>query len=586
MTISLLIDTAGGSNFENNHLRNLASLHVGGSALATETLDVTGTVGISSTLKVDTVAEFGAGIGITLDGVLLKGTIATVNALLAKTDNSGALGASGTAFSDLFLASGAVINFNAADITITHSANKLTVAGGTWATAALTTSTIVASGIIKTDDVTQATSTTAASLQTDGGIASVKSAYIGGSLFLPTSGSVINWNAGDITLTHSSAKLTFGGDGAVEIDFANHEMTNVDINSGAIDGTVIGGASAAAGTFAAIIGTTGVFSGVLKTDDATDATSTTAASLQTDGGIACVKDVWIGAQLNVAGIGPHVIGGATVGWARLLVTGSFTSDASSNVAIGTRFTGEITGGSGDTNYLTGTQLFNTIVTQTASQNIGVISQLRINEPGITDNLTGDITVAATVHIVNAPTEGESNYALWVDSGNVQIDDDLIVSGTLTAGTIAADDNVTRIGSVTTDVGTGAASVITTLHTVAVAANAMGTNGGIRIRATGSVTGTNDTKTITITFGGDIIGTIVFSAGETGRWGFDYYIFNRAATGSQVTGGIEWEVDTIASLDGTASVDTTSAQNVLVRGTTDNASDEITASLTVVELIAD
>lgn len=66
------------------------------------------------------------------------------------------------------------------------------------------------------------------------------------------SGSVITWTSApstaDITLTHSAGKLTFGGDGAVEIDFNNHEMTNVDINSGAIDGVIIGGASAAAAT--------------------------------------------------------------------------------------------------------------------------------------------------------------------------------------------------------------------------------------------------------------------------------------------------------------------------------------------------
>ena len=73
-------------------------------------------------------------------------------------------------------------------------------------------------------------------------------------LFL-ASGSVVNWVAGDITLTHSAGKLTFGGDGAVEIDFNNHEMTNIDVNSGAIDGTIIGAASAAAGSFAAIVGT-------------------------------------------------------------------------------------------------------------------------------------------------------------------------------------------------------------------------------------------------------------------------------------------------------------------------------------------
>jgi hypothetical protein len=47
--------------------------------------------------------------------------------VLATANDSGALGASGTAFADLFLASGGVINWSAADATITHSAGLLTV---------------------------------------------------------------------------------------------------------------------------------------------------------------------------------------------------------------------------------------------------------------------------------------------------------------------------------------------------------------------------------------------------------------------------------------------------------------------------
>ena len=75
---------------------------------------------------------------------------------------------------------------------------------------------------------------------------------VGDDLFLTSSGSIINWNSGDVTLTHAAGKLTFDGDGAVELDFNNHEMTNVDIDSGAIDGTTIGAASQAAGDFTAI----------------------------------------------------------------------------------------------------------------------------------------------------------------------------------------------------------------------------------------------------------------------------------------------------------------------------------------------
>jgi len=67
------------------------------------------------------------------------------NALSPVTNNGVAIGTSSLMWSDLFLADGGVLNFNSGDMTITHGSNILTVAGGTFATAALTTSTIVAS---------------------------------------------------------------------------------------------------------------------------------------------------------------------------------------------------------------------------------------------------------------------------------------------------------------------------------------------------------------------------------------------------------------------------------------------------------
>lgn len=53
--------------------------------------------------------------------------------------------------------------------------------------------------------------------------------------------SVINFDGGDVVWTHAAGKLTLSGDGAVELDFGNHEMTNVDINSGDISGVTISG---------------------------------------------------------------------------------------------------------------------------------------------------------------------------------------------------------------------------------------------------------------------------------------------------------------------------------------------------------
>ena len=63
------------------------------------------------------------------------------NALAPVTSDGVALGTGSLMWSDLFLASGSVINLNNGDITLTHSSETLTVAGGTFATAALTATT-------------------------------------------------------------------------------------------------------------------------------------------------------------------------------------------------------------------------------------------------------------------------------------------------------------------------------------------------------------------------------------------------------------------------------------------------------------
>jgi len=70
---------------------------------------------------------------------------------------------------------------------------------------ALTTAAITASGIIKTDDSTAATSTTDGSLQTDGGLSVVLDAVIGDDLFMLSDAAIIHFGAdSDITLTHTA----------------------------------------------------------------------------------------------------------------------------------------------------------------------------------------------------------------------------------------------------------------------------------------------------------------------------------------------------------------------------------------------
>lgn len=65
----------------------------------------------------------------------------TGTALSPATSDGLALGTSSLMWSDVFLASGAVLNFSNGDVTITHSADTLTVAGGALAVGALSATT-------------------------------------------------------------------------------------------------------------------------------------------------------------------------------------------------------------------------------------------------------------------------------------------------------------------------------------------------------------------------------------------------------------------------------------------------------------
>ena len=84
------------------------------------------------------------------------------------------------------------------------TANTFTAqSGSTIAAQALTATTITASGIVKTDDATDATSTTDGSLQTDGGLSVVKDAVFGDDVKLLSDASVIHFGAdSEVTLTH------------------------------------------------------------------------------------------------------------------------------------------------------------------------------------------------------------------------------------------------------------------------------------------------------------------------------------------------------------------------------------------------
>lgn len=82
----------------------------------------------------------------------------------------------------------------------------------------------------------------------------------------------------------------------------------------------------------------------------------------------------------------------------------------------------------------------------------VVASLNVHEPNIT--ATGTVTVAATVRVVDAPTEGSSNYALWVDAGVTRLDGNLDMSDSAldlvvkanTAAALEVSDGTTKLAA--------------------------------------------------------------------------------------------------------------------------------------------
>ena len=123
------------------------------------------------------------------------------------------------------------------------------------------------------------------------------------------------------------------------LDHGNFNSTNVDIDSGAIDGTIIGANSAAAGTFAALVGTslnvsegniTNVGDIALDTISADDGSSLSFSNNWTNAG-RTVADLGIVTTVDINGgtIDGAIIGGASAG----AITGT-TIDATTDFTIG------------------------------------------------------------------------------------------------------------------------------------------------------------------------------------------------------------------------------------------------------------
>ena len=191
-----------------------------------------------------------------------KEMVLVENSLSPGTSDGTALGTTSLMWSDIFLASGGVMNFNNGNVTITHSSNTLTVAA---ATVAFTASTAVT---------------------------------VSNDLKLSSDSAVLGFGAdNDTTLTHtdgtgltlnSTNKLTFGDAATFIQQSADGTLT--------IEGEAIIDLNATTRVDVSGALTAG---GIIKTDDNTNATSTTDGSLQTDGGLSVVLDAIFGDDVSL-----------------------------------------------------------------------------------------------------------------------------------------------------------------------------------------------------------------------------------------------------------------------------------------------
>ena len=175
----------------------------------------------------------------------------------------------------VFLPAGAAINWDAGDVTITHSANSLAFEGA-------------ANGFLFGNAVAPVTND----------LAPLGSAAVSWSDLFLASGGVINFNAGNYTLTHSAGLLT--ANGALSIGTTN-ALTAGSIELGAATDTTItrsaAGAIAVEGVAVILSGSSPSFgtittTGTIELGNATDTTlARSAAGVVTIEGVRIVTDV-------------------------------------------------------------------------------------------------------------------------------------------------------------------------------------------------------------------------------------------------------------------------------------------------------
>jgi len=223
---------------------------------------------------------------------------------IATADNAGVPGQGGQIYVRQYAGPGAAPWYGGAGVLVntltllddvgdTSIPNDVTISGSTQSTTTTTGALVVTGGVgigsnlsvggaIYGNNTDNATTAFTGSIQTLGGIGVAKDIFVGGNTTLGNaSGDTVTINASTVAIPNN---LSFDS-GLLKLDATNNRVgINNATPAHALD--VIGA---------------GKFSGVISTDDSLNASSGTSASIQTDGGVGMVKDLFVGGLGTITG---------------------------------------------------------------------------------------------------------------------------------------------------------------------------------------------------------------------------------------------------------------------------------------------